>query len=402
MPKVTIKNVKNLDGLIETVTFEGPKEEVIDAEGKLLALPALIEPNAHLRVPGQTYKEDFMSGAKAAIAGGVTQVFDMPENEPLTTTEGRLDKKITLIQDQLREVKIPLRYQLFFGADEKNLEDIPKVKNKVVGIKLSMPTFGDNDRALSKVFEICAEEGLILAIHAEDPKMIAINQDLYKGSTDVKTHSLIRSRDAAIRATQKALYLAQEYSTEIYFCHVSTKEEVNLIREAKFDQQLVWMEVATHHLFLSEADYETLGTRALTNPPLRAREDQWALWEAVIDGTADTLASDHCPHTLQEKERPYPQAPSGVPGIEMRLPLLLNAASEGKLSIPRIIELCRTNIESIFQIESDQDLVLVDLNLEKKVENSAQKTKCGWSPYEGRSLKGWPVYTILKGEVFRA
>lgn len=405
MPTLTLKNVKTLDGKITTITQSGPKDEVLDGEGKLLALPALIEPDAHFRVPGQTYKEDFMTGAKAALTGGVTCVFDMPENEPPTVTESRLDKKLALIQEQLKEVKIPLRFHLFFGTDEKNVDDIakviPRIKKKILGVKIALPTFGDNDRALAKVFEVCADEELLIAVDAEDPKLIKINQDLYKNNSDVKTHSMIRSRDTAVRAMQKALYMAEEYSTEVYFCHVSTKEEIHLIREAKYNQQLVWLEVTPHHLFLSEEDYEALGTRSIVNPPLRAKEDQWALWEAVIDGTADTIASDHCPQTLQEKLRPYPQTPPGLPGIEMRLPLLLNAASEGKLSLARIIELCRTNIENIFQIEPNDDLVLVDLTLEKVVEDSHQKTKCGWSPYSGRKLKGWPLYTVLKGELFR-
>lgn len=406
MPTLTLKDVKTLSGETTTITLPGPKDEVIEGGGKLVALPALIDPHVHFRTPGQTYKEDFMTGAKAALAGGVTRVFDMPDNEPPTATEARLDKKALLIQDQLREVKIPLRTNLFFGADEKNIEEIPRVKKKIVGVKVFMcPSTGnlmvDSDRALSRVFEICAEEELIVAVHAEDQKMIAINQDLYKNSDDVKMHSLIRSRDAAVRATQRALYLAEEFSTEVYFCHVSTKEEIELIREAKYAQQLVWLEVAPQHLFLSEEDYAALGTRAQMNPPLRTKQDQWALWEAVIDGTADTIGTDHSPHTLQEKSRPFPQSPSGIPGIETRLPLLLNAASEGKLSLNRIIELCRTNIESIFQIETNQDYVLVDLSLEKTVEDANQRTKCGWSPYSGKKLRGWPLYTILKGEAFR-
>ena len=399
MPTLTLKNVKTLDGGVTTLSLSGPKEAVIEGEGKLLAMPAFID-LVNFCTPGKTYKEDFMTGAKAALAGGVTHVFDMPSSEPLTTTESRLDKKITLIQDQLREVKIPLRCDFFYGADDKNVDEFGRVKKKIIGIKVS-PLLLDNDRALSQIFEMCAQEELIVAIHAEDPKLIAINQDLYKSSADVKTHSLIRSRDTALRATQKGLYFAEEYSAEVYFCHVSTKEEIDLIRKAKRSQQLVWLDIAPHHLFLTEDDYDTLGTKVQTDPPLRTREDQWALWEAVIDKTADTITSNHTPHTLQEKERPYPQSPSGLPGIETRLPLLLNAASEGKLSLERIVELCRTNLESIFHLDPNEDLVLVDLSLEKTVRDEDQKTKCGWSPYAGRKLKGWPLYTILKGEAFR-
>ena len=214
-------------------------------------------------------------------------------------------------------------------------------------------------------------------MHAEDSRTIAINQDVYKHSTEVRTHSLIRSRDAAIKSVEKALDLSLDYNTEVYFTDISTKEEVDLIRKAKRSQQLVWLEVTPQHLFLTEEDYDTLGTRGQMNPPLRTKQDQWALWEGVIDGTVDTIGSGHAPHTLRKKARPYPQSPSGAPGIETRLPLLLNAFSEGKLTLNRIVELCRLNIESIFQIPTNEDYVLVDLSLIKTVEDSALKTKCG-------------------------
>lgn len=406
MTTLTLKNLKSLSGSLIDLNIQGPRDEIIDAEGKLTALPALIDPHVHFRTPGQTYKEDYISGAKAALAGGVTRVFDMPDNEPLTVTEARLDKKIAQIEEHLKEAKIPLRYNLFFGADEKTFLEIPRVKNKIVGIQLHLgSSLGnmtlENTKALDRLFQIAAEEELIISVQGEDQKTINVNQDVYKHSTDVRSHSMIRSTDASLKALEKALDLSLDYSTEIYVTHVSSREEIDLIREAKMSQQLVWLEASLHYLFLTDEDYETLGTKIQVNPPLRSKSDQWALWEAVIDGTVDTIGTDHSPHTLQEKARAYPQSPSGIPGIEMRLPLLLNAASKGQLSLNRIIELCRTNIESIFQIPTNEDYVLVDLSLVKNVSDAVIKSKCGWSPYEGRSLKGWPIYTILKGEAFR-
>lgn len=400
MPTLTLKNIKALNGEILTLTFPGPRDEIIDGEGKLTALPGLIDPNVHFRVPGHSYKEDFISGSKAALAGGVTRVFDMPNNEPPTNTSERLKKKKALIEEQLKEAAIPLRYNLFFGADEKTLEEIPRVKNDIIGIKLPSSLLLADEAILERLFQIAAEEQLILAVHAEDPYLITINQDLYKTRTDVQAHSVIRSRDAAIRATEKALRLSLETNAEVYFCHVSTKEEVDLIRDAKFSGQLVWMEVTPQHLFFNEDAYEFLGSKGQIDPPLRKREDQWALWEALIEGTVDTIASHHCPHSLQEKNRPYPQSPSGMPGIETRLPLLLNAYNEGKLSLERIIDLCRNNIESIFQLQTNEDIVLVDLELVKEVDENLLKTKSKWSAFAGRRLKGWPIYTILKGEAF--
>lgn len=406
MPTLTLKDIKNLNGDVTTFTLNGPKEETIDGEGKLTAMPAFIDPNVHFRVPGQSYKEDFMTGARAALAGGVTRVFDMPDNEPQIINGERLKKKKALIEEQLKESGIPLRYNLFFGANEKTIEEIPRVKDDIIGIKLVLGNSNgnmafDNDIALERLFQIAADEQLLIAVHAEDQRMISVNQDLYKTSIDVRTHSIIQSRDAAVRATQKALYLASESNAEVYFCNVSTKEEVNLIRDAKFSGQLAWMEIAPHHLFLNEDAYDIWGSKVQCDPPLRQREDQWALWEAIIDGTADTIGSAHTPQSLQEKGRSYPQSPSGIPGIETRIPLLLNAYSEGKLSLERIIALCKTNIENIFQVSPSEDWVLVDLDLIKEVQDANLKTKCKWSPYAGRMLKGWPVYTILKGEAFR-
>jgi dihydroorotase len=406
MATLTLKNVLTLDGKKTDISLKGPKDEVIDGEGRLTVMPALIDPHVHFRVPGQSYKEDFASGARAALAGGVTRVFDMPNNDPPTVSQDTLKQKKALIDKQLRDAKIPLKYDLFFGADERTLDDIPKVRDDIIGIKLFMGCSTGNlllDRpdALERLFQIAAEEQLIVAVHAEDQTLLKVNQDLFKTRTEVRIHSVIRSRDVAIRATERALNLALDANAEIYLCHVSTKEEVDLIRKAKRSGQLVWMEVTPQHLFFNQDDYETLGSRIQMNPPVREREDQWALWEAVIDGTADTIGTDHAPHTLQEKSRPYPESPSGMPGVETRLPLLLNAASEGKLSLNRIVELCRTNIESIFQLPPDEDKVLVDLNLIREVEDSNMKTKCKWSPFSGRSLKGWPVYTILNGEAFR-
>lgn len=406
MPTLILENVLTLDGKPTRLTMEGPKNETIDGEGRLTVMPARIEPHAHLRIPGWSYKEDWITGAKAALAGGVTQLFDMPNNDPHTIDQTTLKQKKALIDRQLKEAGIPLRYELFIGAHPRTMDDIFRVRDEVVGIKLFMGcSTGDmclddiND--LKRLFQIAAEEQMIVAVHAEDQELLKVNQDLYKTRTDYRAHSVIRSRDVAIRATEKALRLALDADAEVYFCHISTKEEVDMIRKAKRSGQLAWLEVTPQHLFFNQDDYETLGSRIQMNPPVREREDQWALWEAVIDGTADTIGTDHAPHTLQEKNRPYPESPSGMPGLETCLPLLLNAASEGKLSLNRIVELCRTNIESIFQIPPNEDKVLVDLNLVKTVVDANLETKCKWSPFSGRELKGWPVYTILKGEAFR-
>lgn len=407
MPELIVKNVKTLDGLITTLTFEGPEDKVIDAEGKLTALPALIDPHVHFRTPGHEYKEDFSTGAQAAIAGGVTTVFDMPNNEPPMTTVNRMDEKLRRIEQQLNKVNIPLRVQLFFGADGKNIGEIQRAKKKIIGIKIFLGCstgnlYVDDKKELARLFQFAAQEDMIIAIHAENQRIISENQSLYKASSDVRTHSLIRPREAAIKAVEETLDLCREYGTQVYFCHVSTKEEIELIKDAKQDQLLVYLEVTPQHLFLTERDYDTLGTKAQMNPPLRTQEDHNALWLAINEDWVDTIGTDHAPHTLMEKQKPYPESPSGMPGIETRLPLLLNAYNQGQIALDKIVELTRVNIDNIFRLPKQNDTVLVDLNLKKEVINEKLKTKCGWSPFAGRVLQGWPVYTILKGKAYDA
>lgn len=402
---ITIKDVKTINGEIGEVTIESEESSFIDAKKRLILLPALIDPHVHFRTPGAEYKEDWISGAKAAISGGVTRVFDMPNNDPACVTEEALEKKIELIDSQLAEAEIPLRYNLYFGADKNNLNAIGKVKNSVIGLKIYMgSTTGglvmDDQEALSSAFRIAAQDNLIVAVHAEDEGILEQNKTTYADSKDPSIHSKIRSRDAAIKATEMAISLAEKYNTQLLICHLSTKEELELVRDAKNNGLLVYAEVTPHHLFLCEKDYDHLKSLAVVNPPLRTKKDQEALWEGIHDGTIDFIGSDHAPHTVEEKSQPYGQAPAGFPGIETTLPLLLNAYNEKKISLEKIVELTHINIEQIFGLERNHDYVLIDPDFEKEIKMSKLKTKCGWSPYAGLRLKGWPIYTILKGRVF--
>jgi dihydroorotase len=399
-----IKNVKTLEGTVIDFALASQQDQVLDAKGTLTMLPALIDPHVHFRVPGTTHKEDWNHAAKAAIAGGVTTVFDMPNNFPSCTTKNCLEEKIHLIEKQLEEVKIPLRYHLYLGADQNSIEEIGKCNKQIIGVKIYMgSSTGDllmtDNQALDDVFRIAAQENLIVSVHAEDEEIIHSNKCKYD-TKDPSVHSKIRDRTAAIKAVNQALSLAEKYNNRLAILHVSTKEELGLIKEAKKKELLVFCEVTPHHLFMSENDYLSLGTKAQVNPPLRTIEDQKALWKGIEDGTVDMIGSDHAPHTLEEKSKPYGIAPSGIPGIETMLPLLLNAYNEKKITLEKIIQLTSLNIKNIFELKPNDDLVLVDLNMSKKVIDSQLKTKCGWSPFAGRHLKGWPVYTILKGRIF--
>lgn len=401
---ITLKNVRTPDGKVQTTHLKSSDDIELDCTG-LTLLPALIDAHVHFRTPGAEYKENWVTGAQASIAGGTTTVFDMPNNNPSCITKEQLDAKKELIDAQLATAGIPLRYELFLGADQNHLDEIGKLKDQIIGLKIYMgSSTGDllmtDEAALERAIQIAAMEEIIVAVHAEDEGIIQEKKQAHAGIQDPAVHSHIRDRSAAIKAVKQAIDLTEKYSGQLYILHVSTKEEVDLIRDAKKRELLIYAETTPHHLFLSEDDYQKWGAKVQMNPPLRTKEDQDALWKGIHDGTIDSIGSDHAPHTLEEKAKPYPQSPSGVPGVETTLPLLLNACNEGKISLDQIIMLCRRNIELIYDLEHNSDVVLVNLEKTKEVKDSELKTKCGWSPFSGRILKGWPVYTILKGKVF--
>lgn len=371
----------------------------------LIALPALIDPHVHLRVPGGEHKEDWKTGAIAAIHGGVTTVCDMPNNIPPCTTVEALEEKKKVIDAQLKSVDIPLRYGLYFGADKDHFDQIAAASSSCVGLKIFMgcSTGGlviDTDEALDEAFRLAAQAGMLVAVHAEDEALLAKKRQEFAGATDPAIHSKMRPREAAIRATAKAIALARKYGVRLYILHMSTQEEVALVRTAKQEGLSVFAETTTHHLFLNVDDYATFGTFVQMNPPLRTKQDQEALWEGIADGTIDTIGTDHAPHTREEKNLPFGKAPSGIPGVETLLPLLLDSVHQGRLTLDRVIELTRTNPEKIFNLPPNDDVVLIDMEKELTVTDEMIKSKCGWTPYRGRRLRGWPEYVILDGRVY--
>ncbi len=378
----------------------------ITPEANLVALPALIDLHVHFRCPGQEYKEDWRTGALAALAGGVTTVCDMPNNVPAITTMDLLQQKIRLVTEQLAVAAIPLRHYFYFGATVDNLEEIRQARadKNIIGSKVFMGSSTGNLLVKNRddqrrLFALSTELNLPLALHAEDEATIEQNKTTFPHPT-LADHSLIRSPLAAARALESALELATEYKNTIYVLHTSTAAEMELLRQAKKSGIKVFAETTPHHLFLTSDDYDRLGAKAQMNPPLREAADQAALWEAVLDGTIDTVATDHAPHTLAEKNVAYPGSPSGVPGIETMLPLLINAYHEGMISLRRIVELTHTNPQTIFNLPETSDWVVVDLNATKTIQDASLKTKCGWSPFSGRTLTGWPIATILDDTVF--
>ncbi|MBV8802353.1 MAG: dihydroorotase [Gammaproteobacteria bacterium] len=378
---------------------------VVDGRG-LTVFPGLIDPHVHFRVPGMDYKEDWRTAASAAIAGGYTMVFDMPNTVPPTITKELLIEKKAIIDRQLKEVGIPLRYHLFFGADKPHLDQIPLVKKSVIGIKVFMGCSTgnlviDDDESLHAVFSLAASNDMLVAVHAEDEELLKQRKHLFRQTKEYQAHSQIRNVEVACRAVEKAIYLSQLYNTKLYILHASTQDELALIKKAKKANLPVFAETTPHHLFLNETAYAALGGKAVVNPPLRTEEHQEALFAAIHEGIIDTIGSDHAPHTEMEKAKPYGECPSGMPGIETTLALLLNAYHADLLTLKEIVSLTSKRAQAIFNLTENQDYVLVDLNKQMHVAKSMLKTKCAWSPYLGYLLKGWPEYTILKGVCYK-
>jgi dihydroorotase len=401
---INIVGVQTLVGKKIDLTFANSEDEAIQGKD-LTLLPGLIDPHVHFRTPGHEYKEDWCTAAKAALRGGYTTVFDMPNTLPPTITADLLRDKKALIDLQLKKVNIPLRYQLFFGADKQHLQEIALVKNEIIGIKVFMGCSTgnlviDDDKSLEAVFEIAAQHNLIVAVHAEDEHTLQKNREKFSDEKNYLVHSKIRNVEAAVRAVEKAINLTKRFGTRLYVLHMSTAQEVKLIKQAKLAGWPVYAETTPHHLFLDESAYATLKGKAVVNPPLRSDEHHSALWTAIEEGTIDTIGSDHAPHTLAEKEKPYGECPSGMPGIETTLPLLLNAHHLGLLTLEQIVSLTSKRAREIFNLPETNDITLVDLNKEAQVHDSRLKTKCAWSPYAGRVLRGWPVYTVLDGHCY--
>lgn len=394
---ITIKSAITLTGEVKDIHLVSPNTMTIDATG-LLALPAVIDPHVHFRTPGLEHKEDWVHAARAAINGGCTTVFDMPNTLPPTITEELLIEKKAIIDQQLQQVDIPLRYQLFFGADKAHFDQLPIVKNQVVGIKVFMGCSTgnlviDDDESLEKVFSIAAANDMLVAVHAEDEHLMNERKAKHFDASSYACHSDIRNIEVAVLAVEKALALSKKYGTRLYVLHVSSAEEVALIKRAKEEGVNVFAETTPHHLFFNTDEYARLQGRAVVNPPLRAHHHHEALIQAIHDGVIDTIGSDHAPHTVDEKSKPYGQCPSGMPGIEFMLPMLLNACHQGKLNLQQIVNITSANAKKIFRLTDINDLVLVDINKTKTVTKTA--SKCGWTPYQGLTLTGWPIHTIF-------
>jgi|WetSurMetagenome_2_1015567.scaffolds.fasta_scaffold119508_2 dihydroorotase len=374
--------------------------QVIDVKGMHI-LPGLIDAHVHFRTPGMTAKEDWTTGSKAALAGGVTTVLDMPNTNPPTTDAATLKKKREIVKK-----KALVNYGFFVGATTSNVDKVGKLKN-IAGVKLFMGSSTGNllIKDKQKLEEFFKKVKTVLAVHAESEECIQKNMEKVGSSSKVNIHNLVRSPECAHEAIREVLHLAKKYGTRVHVCHVTTDREVGSLR--KFKSKKVTAEVTPHHLFLTEKDYAMYGTLIKVNPPIRGLIDQVALWEGLKKGWIDMVATDHAPHLLEEKERPYTNAPSGVPGVQTMLPLLLNAVNEKKLKLEEVVKLTSYNPAKMFGIKNkgvisvgaDADLTVVNMKMPERICHRFLFSKCGWSPYHDWVLKGWPVMTFVNGEL---
>jgi len=372
----------------------------IDATG-LTLLPGVIDPQVHFREPGLEHKEDLFTASCACARGGVTSFLEMPNTRPLTTTQAALDDKLQRAAD-----KCLVNYGFFIGATPENLPDLLDA-HPSCGIKIFMGSMHgqllvDEEAVLDPIF---AKGTRLIAVHAEDQARINQRRKEFAGITEPAIHSKIQDNQAALNATQLALKLSKKYQRRLHILHLSTAEEAELLREDK--PSWVTAEVTPQHLLLNTSAYEKIGTLAQMNPPLRSPHDNEVLWQALLDGVIDFIATDHAPHTLEEKARGYPNTPSGMPGVETSLPLMLTQARQGRCSVAQVANWMSTAVAKAYGIPKkgaiapgyDADLVLVDLDNYHPVLREEVLTKCGWSPFEGWNLTGWPVYTIVGGQV---
>lgn len=388
------------DGVISKIG-KGSEKETIDCTG-LTLMPGLIDGHVHFREPGGEKKEDWLTGSRAAVKGGITTVLDMPNNNPPVIDEKSLGLK------RERAKKSVVNYGFHFGATAENLSLMKTLKG-IAGVKIYFGSstgdlLVDNPDDVERIFK---EVNKLFLIHAEDEQFIQGKTHDFKDLNDPLIHTDIRAPQAAIKAVGGILKLIEETKAHVHLCHVSTKGELDLIADAKTKGLAVTCEVSPHHLFLNSDEYHQQGNWVKMNPPLRSEEDRLSLWKGIKNGTVDTIATDHAPHTKEEKHRAYWEVPAGVPGVETMLPLLLNEVNKGVIDLQRVTELVCENPAKIFKIKNkgrieeghDADLTLIDMQFEKEIMNEDLETKCGWTPFVGKNLIGWPVTTIVGGNI---
>ncbi|MGC6430618.1 MAG: dihydroorotase [Jejuia sp.] len=383
--------------------------KIIDAEGKYL-LPGAIDDQVHFREPGLTHKANIATESKAAIAGGITSFIEMPNTNPQTTTVEKLEEKF-----EMAAKTSSANYSFMFGGTNDNLDEILKVdENAVAGLKLFLGSstgnmLVDDPKVLEKIFK---STNMVISVHCEDEGTIKSNLqehiDKYGDDIPIEKHPIIRSEEACYLSSSTAIKLAEKTGARLHVFHLSTGKETNLFtNKIPLKEKKITAEVCIHHLWFSDEDYKKKGTLIKWNPAVKTASDRSQLWEALLDDRIDVIATDHAPHTMEEKKNVYTKAPSGGPLVQHALPAMLEMYHKGKIGIEKIVEKMCHNPAILFQVDRRgyikegfyADLVLVDLNNPWTVKKDNILYKCGWSPFEGSTFKSRITHTILNGSL---
>ncbi|HYH70272.1 MAG TPA: dihydroorotase [Methyloceanibacter sp.] len=374
----------------------------LDATG-LHILPGVIDTQVHFREPGMEHKEDLATGSRSAVLGGVTAVFEMPNTKPETSSAVTLADKVARADGRMF-----CDFAFFVGATRDNIAELPELERLpgAAGVKVFVGSstgdlLVDEEESLARILSTIRRRA---AFHAEDETRLRERSGLRREG-DPTSHSEWRDPEAALAATTRLIRLSAETGARIHILHVSTAPEMELLARHK---DRVSVEVTPQHLTLAAGEaYAALGTKAQMNPPLRDQIHQDALWWGLDQGVVDVLGSDHAPHTLDEKAGIYPATPSGMPGVQTLVPVMLDHVNAGRLSLARFVDLTSAGPQRLFGIAGkgriaagyDADFTIVDLKAERRIENEWIGSKCGWSPFAGRQVKGWPVGTMVRGRI---
>ncbi len=382
--------------------------DVIDASGKYL-IPGVIDDQVHFREPGLTHKGDIYTESRAAVAGGVTSYMEMPNTIPQTTTQAFLAEKFEVARRNSLA-----NYSFYIGATNDNIEELRKTDfSKVCGVKVFMGSstgnmLVDNEETLKQIF---AQIPSIIAVHCEDEHIIRKNMELYRNrygdDIPMACHPLIRSVEACFASTSLAVGLARKYNTRLHVLHLSTAKELQLFDKIPLPEKRITAEVCIHHLWFSEADYQQYGTLIKWNPAIKTEFDRAQLFDALLNGLIDVVATDHAPHTWQEKQNPYTKAPSGGPLVQHSLVAMMEFARQGKITIDQVVEKMCHNPATLFRVNKRgfirkgywADLVLVDPQKEWKVEKDNILSKCQWSPFTGQTFHSKVTHTWVNGHL---
>lgn len=363
------------NGKIKKIGNNLNAEKTVDLEGKHL-IPGVIDAHVHFRYPGWEHKETWHNGSKAAAKGGVTTVLDMPNTNPPTTTCVLLEEKRKYVSTHSL-----VNYGFHFGATSDNFDEIRNASNipavKIFMSKSTGTLLVTDSGVIKKIFNVLKEKRIPAILHAPGAE------------------------------TARAVSIANEVGNKAHLTHMSTKEEIEIAKRAKEANPNITFDTAVHYLFLNDKDVERLGNFGKVMPPIGSQADTDALWREINEGTIDCIITDHAPHTIEEKEKSFEEAPPGLPGVETMVPLLLDAVNKGKVKFEKLVPLITENSARIFGLQGkgkiqegfDADLTVIDMEMQREINNENVISKCGWSPYAGMKLKGWPVQTYVLGNL---